>query len=211
TETTQTVSLFNVSGSTTDMFHAVYGPFTSGNCNVTTGTNISCNDSDSSVLTGLNIGSYYFVQVFTYYSGDATTSFEICITEPCTEAVGVSALPTLCPTVIIDQQGNNPFIADPFILDPSASLDCTTDNITLVANPNLRETTSYIVEKIDYPNNPAPLYNFPLLLGNPQAIVNDDQWATTKSNIGFPFCFYDNSYEQALVGANGAITFNSLI
>lgn len=210
TNTSQTVSLFNVFGSTTDMYHAVYGSFTQPDCSVAVADNISCNDSDSTDLTGLTVGATYFVQVFTYFSGSATTTFEICVTEPCTLSGSIANTPTLCPTIIIDEQGNDPFAASPFISNPSANIDCSTDTVTLSANPNLKETTSYIVEQIIYPN-PAPDYDFPILGGNQQVINTDDVWATSRTNIGFPFCFYDNTYTQTLVGANGMTTFDNSI
>src|SRR5690606_21818095 len=210
TETTQTVSLFNVSGSTTDMYHAVYGQFASGNCSVTVGSKIRCNDDDSSDLTGLVVGSYYFVQVYTWSSSSATTSFEICITEPCEDSVGISPLPTLCPTVIIAEQGTDPFTVTPFVADPTVHLECEDVNVTLTANHNLKETTSYIVEKINYPN-PAPDYGFPVPSGGAQVISTDDTWAQSRTNLGFNFCFYNNTYTQTLVGANGMITFDNTI
>ncbi|MCX7548714.1 T9SS sorting signal type C domain-containing protein [Xanthomarina sp. F1114] len=213
TNSSQTVSLFNVSGSTTDMYHAVYGPFTPPDCSVAVADNISCNDSDSTDLTGLTVGATYFVQVFTWSStAGATSTFNICVTEPCTSSGPVVSTPTLCPTTIIDEQGNNPFIADPFVLDPTVNLDCSLPSITLEVNSNLKETSSYIVEQITYPTSPAPDYNFSILgNGGNQSISTDDYWADSRTNLGFNFCFYENSYNQTLVGPNGVITFNSAI
>src|SRR5690606_2936235 len=209
TNTSQTVSLFNVFGSTTDMYHAVYGPYTVPDCSVNVADNISCNDSDSTDLTGLTVGATYLVQIFTYFSGPETTSFDICVTEPCTLSGPVVTTPTLCPTTIIDEQGNNPFDADPFILDPTVNLDCSFPTVTLEVNSNLTEPTRYIVEQITYPR-PAPDYDFITFgSGSPQPILTDDVWASTRTNLGFLFCFYDNLYTQTLVGANGAITFDS--
>src|SRR5690606_12164450 len=191
------------------MYHAVYGPYTVPDCSVNVADNISCNDSDSTDLTGLTVGATYLVQIFTYFSGPETTSFDICVTEPCTLSGPVVTTPTLCPTTIIDEQGNNPFDADPFILDPTVNLDCSFPTVTLEVNSNLKETTSYIVEQITYPS-PAPDYDFITFgSGSPQPILTDDVWASTRTNLGFLFCFYDNLYTQTLVGANGAITFDS--
>ncbi|WP_452228010.1 T9SS type A sorting domain-containing protein [Lacinutrix sp. MEBiC02404] len=209
TDPSQTVSLFNISGSDTDMYHAIYGPFTPPDCSVAVADNISCNDGNSTELIGLTVGATYFAQVFTYSSGPETTSFEICITEPCTNSDPISTYPTLCPTTIIDEQGNNPF--NPLTLNPSANLDCSLPTITLEVNSNLKETTSYIVEQITYPN-PAPNYDFPILgNGTAQQIPTDDIWANTRTDLGFPFCFYNNSYTQTLIGANSMITFDNTI
>ncbi|MCK7588990.1 T9SS sorting signal type C domain-containing protein [Subsaxibacter sp. CAU 1640] len=163
---------------------------------ITAGTSLS--------LTGLAVGTTYYVFVRGYCNATdqgvwITTTF----TTGCTSIVNT---PTVCP-IIIDEQGNNPFTANPFVADPTASFGCTTASVTLVANSNLRETTSYIVEQITYPS-PAPNYNFPLLGGTAQAITDDDVWADSRTNIGFNFCFYGNTYTQALVGANGMLTFN---
>jgi hypothetical protein len=78
TNTTHYISLNNVVGNTTDMYHAVY----SGTCGSL--TNISCSDADQSTLTGLTVGNTYWVRVYTYYSNSpaANTTFNLCITTP---------------------------------------------------------------------------------------------------------------------------------
>src|SRR5690606_40084046 len=83
-----TVDLINVAGSTTDLYHAVYGPFANvnpPNCTNATvgGSNISCSDPNSSTLTGLVTGQTYFVQVYSWTSTTGQTStFDICIGTP---------------------------------------------------------------------------------------------------------------------------------
>ncbi len=166
----------------------------------TTGTSIN--------LTGLTLGTTYYV--FVRSVCNATDNGAWINTNFNTGCTNIVNTPTLCPTIIIDEQGNDPFAASPFILNPSANIDCSTDTVTLSVNPNLKETTSYIVEQIIYPN-PVPYYDFPILEGNQQVINTDDVWATSRTNIGFPFCFYDNTYTQTLVGANGMTTFDNSI
>ncbi|UPS91906.1 GEVED domain-containing protein [Bizionia sp. M204] len=160
-------------------------------------------------LTGLAIGTTYYVFVRGICNAvDFGAWFTTTFNTGCTDIV---TTPTLCPTVIIDEQGNNPFNADPFISDPTVNLDCSFPTVTLQANSNLKETTSYLVEQITYPN-PAPNYDFPTLgNSNNQSITTDDYWADSKTNLGFDFCFYENSYTQTLVSPNGAITFDSNI
>jgi hypothetical protein len=98
TSTTHRVSLLNVAGSTTDMYHAVY----SGSCG--TLTNILCSDADVSNPTGLTPGNTYYVRVYTYTSTPGQTStFNICIGSPpppppndnCAGAINVPVNPDL--------------------------------------------------------------------------------------------------------------------
>lgn len=78
TSTMHRVSLLNVAGSVTDMYHTVY----SGTC-ATPGTELVCSDADISNLSGLTIGATYYVRVYSY-TGTAgqNTTFNICIGSP---------------------------------------------------------------------------------------------------------------------------------
>lgn len=77
TATTHRVSLLNVAGSVTDMYHVVYG----GTCGSL--TEILCSDGDVSNPSGLTIGNTYYVRVYTYTSTPGQTStFNICIGSP---------------------------------------------------------------------------------------------------------------------------------
>jgi gliding motility-associated-like protein len=75
---------------------------------------------------------------------------------------------------------------------------CTTLTSTLVTN---NTTTSYAVSSIPY----AP-YSF--TTGTP-VLVNIDDKFTAAQNLLFNFCFFGNTYSQCVVGANGAISFNT--
>jgi hypothetical protein len=78
TNTTHTIDLLNVTGSTTDLYHSVF----SGSCGAL-GAAILCSDPNSSVLTGLTIGNTYYVRVYTWSSTSGqTTDFDICIGTP---------------------------------------------------------------------------------------------------------------------------------
>tara|TARA_R110002072_G_scaffold118631_2_gene250950 strand:- start:57156 stop:61703 length:4548 start_codon:yes stop_codon:yes gene_type:complete len=80
TNTTHSVELLNVAGSTTDMYHAVYDA-TPGCENLTTA--LTCSDADSSVTNDLTIGNTYYVQVYTWTSTTGQDStFDICIGTP---------------------------------------------------------------------------------------------------------------------------------
>lgn len=74
TQTTHLISLFNITGSTTDMTIALY----SGTCG--TLANFSCLNDDQSNVTGLTVGATYYARVYTNSStAGQTTAFEICI------------------------------------------------------------------------------------------------------------------------------------
>lgn len=78
TSTTHYISLNNVAGNTTDMYHAIY----SGSCGSL--TNIACSDADQSTVTGLTVGNTYWIRVYTYWTNSpaANTTFNLCITSP---------------------------------------------------------------------------------------------------------------------------------
>jgi gliding motility-associated-like protein len=95
TNTSHRISLLNVTGSTTDMYHAVY----SGTCGAL--TNISCNDADVTTLTGLTVGATYYVRVYTWTSTPGqTVTFNICVGSPPQTNI------TACSGTFYDSGGN---------------------------------------------------------------------------------------------------------
>jgi hypothetical protein len=76
--TTHTISLLNVNGSTTDLYHSVYA----GTCG-SIGAPLICSDPNSSTVTGLTIGNTYYVRIYSWtsFSGQNTT-FDLCIGTP---------------------------------------------------------------------------------------------------------------------------------
>ncbi|WP_231628674.1 T9SS type A sorting domain-containing protein [Mangrovimonas sp. ST2L15] len=95
TDEVHMVSLINVSGSTVDMYHAIYDG--SSGCG-SLGEPLECNDGDSSELDGLTPGNTYYVQVFTWTSaGGHTSVFDICIgTLPCLEGEATGTIVSDC-------------------------------------------------------------------------------------------------------------------
>ncbi len=80
TSTTHRISLTNVSGSATDMFHSLW---TGSDCGSLTLVPGSCSDADTSNPSGLTIGQTYFVRVNTYTStGGQNTTFNVCVGTP---------------------------------------------------------------------------------------------------------------------------------
>lgn len=106
TGSTATISLNNVVGSTTDLYHSVY----SGTCGSL--TNLTCSDPNSSTVSGLTVGATYYVRVYSWTSiTGQTTTFDICIGNPCPggapandECVNAIAVPvnasTSCTSVV---------------------------------------------------------------------------------------------------------------
>jgi hypothetical protein len=77
TKTDHRISLINIAGSTTDMYHSIY----SGSCGSL--TELACRDPNTTNATGLTIGVTYYVRVYTYTStAGQTSTFDVCIGSP---------------------------------------------------------------------------------------------------------------------------------
>jgi gliding motility-associated-like protein len=83
TEGTHNITLVNVEGSTTDLYHVVY----SGSCGAL--TQLYCSDDNSSIATNLTPGQTYYIRVYTF-TGTAgqNTTFTMCVGTPvdCSDA-----------------------------------------------------------------------------------------------------------------------------
>lgn len=94
--TTHNVNIYNISGSYTSMYFAVYN----GACG--SPSQVSCFYDETGTLTGLTNGSTYYVRVYTATStGDQTTSFNICTfplacatNDECSSATALTVNPT---------------------------------------------------------------------------------------------------------------------
>lgn len=85
----QTISLLNVAGSTTDMEHSVWTGNCPGGLSLVSGT---CSDPDSQTAAGLVVGQTYYVRVYTYTSTpNQNSTFQICIGNPCPTCSGTPA------------------------------------------------------------------------------------------------------------------------
>ncbi len=71
----QLISLVNIQGSTTNLDHAVY----EGVCDNL--VELYCSADAASVTTMLTIGNTYFVRVFSAFSNEETSTFDLCIKE----------------------------------------------------------------------------------------------------------------------------------
>jgi len=82
------------------------------------------------------------------------------------------------------------------------TLACTQPCTNLTANLiQAGATTDYTVSSIPY----SPPYPF---TGGTQLFISDDDIWGDVINLPFTFCFYGNAYTQAVIGANGLITFD---
>lgn len=74
TSTIHSVTLSNVLGSTTDLFHVLY----SGNCD--TLNQLYCSDNNQSIANNLVIGQTYYIRVYSWTATPGQTStFDVCI------------------------------------------------------------------------------------------------------------------------------------
>lgn len=74
------VSLINIAGGTTDLYHAVYDA--APGCGALADA-ITCSDPNTSTTSGLVIGNTYYVQVFSWTSTpNQTSTFDICVGTP---------------------------------------------------------------------------------------------------------------------------------
>lgn len=83
TEATHNITLVNVAGSTTDLYHVVY----SGSCGAL--TQLYCSDNNSSIAANLTPGQTYYIRVYTFTAtAGQNTTFTMCVGTPvdCSDA-----------------------------------------------------------------------------------------------------------------------------
>ncbi|RME18051.1 MAG: hypothetical protein D6799_03340, partial [Bacteroidetes bacterium] len=107
----------------------------------------------------------------------------------------------LCDYYFSDAQG--PGCPNVTVSATSNIVSCSSPCTTLSAVAfNIGQTTSYSVTSIPFAP-PVPITSS----GNALFVNQDDIWSNVIS-LPFPFCFYGNTYNQCVVGANGLISFN---
>ena len=76
TDVVQSISLINVAGSTTDLYHSLW----TGDCATLTLVPGSCSDKNASIPTGLVAGQTYYLRVYTStITAGMTSTFDVCI------------------------------------------------------------------------------------------------------------------------------------
>ena len=84
-------------------------------------------------------------------------------------------------------------------------VSCEEGCITLEANVvEVGLTTEYVVEPIEY------LPPFPFDQGTVIIVGEDDVWSDAVT-LPFDFCFFDETYNQVVVGANGVLSFDDFL
>jgi gliding motility-associated-like protein len=88
-------------------------------------------------------------------------------------------------------------------LGPDVNVDCLSNCTTLTASIlEVGATNTYSVSSIPY----APPYS---LNQGTTIIANTDDVFSPVINLPFSFCFFNNIYNQIVVGSNGVISFNT--
>lgn len=139
------VQLLNVSGSPTDLYHAVYDG-TSG-CG-TLGTALTCSDSNSSETSGLTIGNTYYVQVYSYSSAaESTTTFDVCVGTPPPPPVNDDCSGAIAVTESTDFSCDNAISGTTLSASNSSDYDCSTtyNDVWYTFTPS--QTNSYIFNR----------------------------------------------------------------
>jgi len=106
TSSTHSITINNVAGNETDLYHSVYA----GSCS-SIGNAIVCSDPNNSTVNGLTPGNTYYLRVYTYWSApNANTTFSVCIrTGPPTGACGNPANNDYCSNPATLTQGAGTF------------------------------------------------------------------------------------------------------
>lgn len=87
---------------------------------------------------------------------------------------------------------------------PDITLECGEECTDLTAvYVDTGVTTDYTVTSIDY----DPPFAF-TGLANPISVNTDDVWSSVI-NLPFDFCFFDDTYQQVIIGSNGIISFDT--
>jgi gliding motility-associated-like protein len=83
-----------------------------------------------------------------------------------------------------------------------AGATCTNVNLAAVSPYVNKLTTSYVIEEIQAPNPALGM------TGTNIIVDQDDVWSAIVP-LGFSFCFFGNTYNNIVIGANGLISFNT--
>ncbi len=124
---TVNISISSVAGSTTDMYHSLY----SGTCGSL--TNLLCSDPNSSTYTGLTTGATYYIRVYTWTSlANQTSTFNICVSNPCPSGAPSNDLPCNATTLTLGSTMGGDNSCATGISEPTAPVCWTNGSINTV-------------------------------------------------------------------------------
>lgn len=96
------ISILNVAGSTTDMYHSLW----EGTCPALTLVSGSCSDANTSAAGVLTPGNTYYIRVNTWSStSGATSTFDVCVEEAPVCGIGLQTTNDYCEAPAILTQG----------------------------------------------------------------------------------------------------------
>ncbi|EDP72241.1 CHU large protein; uncharacterized [Flavobacteriales bacterium ALC-1] len=180
-----------------DAVFQVYNNSCSGTGSIACVDNTGGSSNEFATIPSFTIGNTYYIRVYSYYGGTSEQGdFEICVVEPCTPSTADGTTTLGCPSVDVGGLGLSG--------STPPTLNCTASDTTLEATYlELGDTSSYSVESIAY----SPPFQFQCL-ANPVSVNLDDVWSPVIS-LPFDFCFYDNTYDEIVIGSNGVISFDT--
>ena len=190
-----TTHIINITEGT--MSDSVFQVFSGGCAGL---TSLLCSDPNTGTVTGLTIGSTYFIRIYSYSNGSGQGTFTFCITSPepaCTPGTGMG----MSNACVITAAGGVGLSGA-----PAPAVTCTSGAQCVILEANylaLGQTTNYAVTSIPY----APPYQFSCLANAVSANV-DDVWSPLVS-LPFNFCFYGNTYSNVVISSNGVISFDT--
>ena len=102
------ISLSNIIGDTTDLYHVLYQGDDCGNL-----TELYCSDDENSTANGLTVGENYFVRVYSYTANELSNlTFDICVftvPPPIFTSTTLFTVEELVTDVLIDSECNQSF------------------------------------------------------------------------------------------------------
>lgn len=97
TATTQAISLDNITGSTTDLYHVVYKGENCGSL-----TQLYCSDPNTSSANNFIVGQRYYIRIYTYTgTANQTSAFDVCVKTP-PPPIAVSTTQYTVPQLVTD-------------------------------------------------------------------------------------------------------------
>lgn len=181
THTTHLISLTNIIGSTTDLYHVLYS-----GTNCSTLTQVYCSDANSSVASGLIVGNEYKIRVYSNATTAQTTQFDVCIRIPNT------------PIVV----NPNLYTVDQLVNEVLINSECAlVSNITSVSQSNFGGATS--ISYFDANGATFP-FSYGVVLATSDAVLAQGPYTGTNTGGGALNWVGDADLNDIIVANNPA-------